>query len=162
MNARREDAEIGEDAGTRGLGDAGKPERAASSLHAGSGVIGIGVDIVETERIEASIERLGDRFLQRVFTEREIAYCTSMKFSARHYAARFAAKEAVSKAFGTGIGKSMGLLEIEVVRGGEGAPAVVLHGGAKEFAERLGVTRILLSLSHADHYAVASIVIVGS
>ncbi len=72
-------------------------------------VLGIGVDLVECARIDHSIERFGDRFLHRVFTEGEIAYSKSMKFPARHLAARFAAKEAVSKAFGTGIGKINGL-----------------------------------------------------
>ena len=71
-------------------------------------VLGVGVDIIETERIERSLERFGERFLHRVFTDGEIAYCQSMKYPARHFAARFAAKEAVSKAFGTGIGKAMG------------------------------------------------------
>ena len=71
-------------------------------------VLGIGVDMVEVERIQHSLDRFGERFMKRVFTEGEIAYCVSMKFSARHFAARFAAKEAVSKAFGTGIGKAMG------------------------------------------------------
>src|ERR671916_760313 len=77
-------------------------------------VLGIGVDIVETQRIEHSLERFGERFLHRVFTAGEIAYCRSMKFPARHFAARFAAKEAVSKAFGTGIGKAMGWRDIDV------------------------------------------------
>ncbi|MDQ6912570.1 MAG: holo-ACP synthase, partial [Verrucomicrobiota bacterium] len=71
-------------------------------------VLGVGVDIVENARIQHSLDRFGERFLHRVFTEGEIAYCRSMKFPARHLAARFAAKEAASKAFGTGIGKSMG------------------------------------------------------
>ena len=67
-------------------------------------MLGVGVDIIETERIERSLQRFGERFLHRVFTDGEIAYCQSMKYPARHFAARFAAKEAVSKAFGTGIG----------------------------------------------------------
>jgi len=124
-------------------------------------IIGIGLDIVETARIEASIERHGDRFLQRVFTAREIAYCSSMKFSARHYAARFAAKEAVSKAFGTGIGGKMEWRDIEVQRKESGEPHLVLHGGAARLAEARGVTETLLSLSHSDHYAVASTVFQG-
>ena len=79
-------------------------------------ILGIGVDLVEVERIDQSIERHGAHFLQRVFTEREIAYCSKMRTPGPHYAARFAAKEAVSKAFGTGIGASVGWLDIEVAR----------------------------------------------
>ncbi|MEI8341868.1 MAG: holo-ACP synthase [Verrucomicrobiota bacterium] len=124
-------------------------------------IIGTGVDIVETVRIEASITRHGDRFLQRIFTAQEIAYCSTMKLSARHYAARFAAKEAVSKAFGTGIGEFAGWLDIEVCRSPEGRPLIELHGAAKELAKRLGIEEVLISLSHADHYAVASAVVVG-
>ena len=75
-------------------------------------VLGIGVDLVEVARIQHSLDRFGERFLHRVFTDGEIEYSTSMKFPARHLAARFAAKEAVSKAFGTGIGKAMGWREI--------------------------------------------------
>jgi len=124
-------------------------------------IIGIGVDIIETARIEASIERHGDHFLQRVFTEGEIAYCSSMKISARHYAARFAAKEAVSKAFGTGIGEQMEWRDIEVQRKESGEPFLVLHGGAARLARARGVAETLLSLSHADHYAVASVLFQG-
>src|SRR5439155_12353066 len=80
----------------------------------GMSVIGTGVDLVECARIQRSIDRFGDRFLQRVFTDGEIEYSISMKFPARHLAARFAAKEAASKAFGTGIGKAMGLRNIDV------------------------------------------------
>ena len=79
-------------------------------------VLGIGVDMVEVERIQHSLDRFGERFMKRVFTEVEIAYCQSMKFPARHFAARFAAKEAVSKAFGTGVGKAMGWRDIDVHR----------------------------------------------
>jgi holo-[acyl-carrier protein] synthase len=124
-------------------------------------IIGIGVDIVETARIEASISRHGDRFLQRVFTAGEIAYCSGMKCAACHFAARFAAKEAVSKAFGTGIGEKMEWRDIEVQRKESGAPFLVLHGGAARMAEVGGVAEMLLSLSHSDQYAVASVVFQG-
>ena len=77
-------------------------------------IVGIGIDLVDCARIESSIARFGDRFLQRIFTEGEIAYAQSMKFPARHFAARFAAKEALSKAFGTGIGKAMGWRDLDV------------------------------------------------
>ena len=122
-------------------------------------VIGIGVDIVETTRIEHSLERFGERFLHRVFTAGEIEYCQSMKYPARHFAARFAAKEAVSKAFGTGIGKSMGWKDIDVHRQGSGQPFVVLEGGAKQLAADQNVSAVWISLSHTDQNAAAMAVI---
>ena len=122
-------------------------------------VIGIGVDLVESARIEHSLERFGERFLHRVFTEGEIAYSKSMKFPARHLAARFAAKEAVSKAFGTGIGKSMGWKDVDVRRKESGEPYVVLEGGAKQLAEERKVSKVLITLSHTEHHAMAVIVV---
>ena len=122
-------------------------------------VLGIGTDMVEVSRIEHSLDRFGERFLHRVFTAGEIAYCQSMKFPARHFAARFAAKEAVSKAFGTGIGKAMGWRDIDVRRHDSGQPFVVLEGNAKQLAAQRGVSAIWISLSHTDHHATAVIVI---
>ncbi|MBL9155342.1 MAG: holo-ACP synthase [Verrucomicrobiales bacterium] len=122
----------------------------SSSIH------GIGTDIVETSRIADSIERYGDRFLDRVFTAAERAYCDGMKHPARHYAARFAAKEAVAKAFGTGFGADLNWTDVEVIRHPGGQPAIVLHGIGRETAARLGIGRIHVSLSHADHYATAT------
>ena len=122
-------------------------------------VVGVGIDIVENARIEHSLERFGERFLHRVFTAGEIAYCQSMKFPARHFAARFAAKEAVSKAFGTGIGKAMGWRDIDVHRHPSDQPFVVLEGGAKQLATERGVAAVWISLSHTDHHAAATIVI---
>ena len=124
-------------------------------------VLGIGVDLVECARIEHSLERFGDRFLHRVFTEGEIAYSKSMKFPARHLAARFAAKEAVSKAFGTGIGKAMGWRDVDVQKKESGEPFLVLTGGAEELARQRGVTSSLITLSHTDHHAMAMIVLEG-
>ena len=122
-------------------------------------VVGVGVDIVETARIDRSLERFGERFLHRVFTAGEIAYCQSMKYPARHFAARFAAKEAVSKAFGTGIGKAMGWRDIDVHRQESGQPFVVLEGGAKALAAERGIASVWISLSHTDNHAVATIVL---
>ena len=122
-------------------------------------IIGIGVDLVECSRIEHSVERFGDRFLHRVFTEGEVAYSTSMKFPARHLAARFAAKEAVSKAFGTGIGKSMGWRDIDVRKKESGEPYLVLTGNAEGLAKERGVRNALITLSHTDHHAMAMIVL---
>lgn len=122
-------------------------------------VLGIGVDLVECARIQHSLDRFGDRFLHRVFTDGEIAYSKSMKFPARHLAARFAAKEALSKAFGTGIGKAMGWKDIDVHKKPSGEPFVVLEGGAKDLASNRGVTRVLITLSHTDNHAMAMIVL---
>ena len=122
-------------------------------------VLGIGVDIVENARIQHSLDRFGERFLHRVFTEGEIEYCQSMKFPARHLAARFAAKEAVSKAFGTGIGKAMGWKDIDVQKKPSGEPFVVLGGSARNLSENRGVASVWISLSHTEHYAAATIVI---
>ncbi len=124
-------------------------------------ILGIGIDIVENARIESSLARFGDSFVRRVFTGDEIAYCAPMKFPARHYAARFAAKEAVSKAFGTGIGETMGWLDIEVRRSAGGAPVCVLHGGAAKLAAKLGGVNVLISLTHTDTSAAASVVLVS-
>lgn len=124
-------------------------------------VIGIGVDLVECARIEHSLERFGERFLHRVFTDGEIAYSKSMKFPARHLAARFAAKEAVSKAFGTGIGKAMGWKDIDVQKKESGEPFLVLTGHAEELAQKRGVRSALITLSHTDHHAMAMVVLEG-
>ena len=120
-------------------------------------VLGIGVDLVECARIQHSIDRFGDRFLHRVFTDGEIEYSMSMKFPARHLAARFAAKEAVSKAFGTGIGKAMGWRNIDVQKRPSGEPFLVFSGPAQELAVERGVTSALITLSHTEHHAMASV-----
>ena len=124
-------------------------------------VLGIGVDLVECARIERSIERFGEKFLHRVFTDGEVAYSMSMKFPARHLAARFAAKEAVSKAFGTGIGKAMGWRNIDVQKKPSGEPFLVFSGPAQELAAKRGVTSALITLSHTEHHAMASVVLEG-
>lgn len=116
---------------------------------------GIGIDLVETERIADSIARFGERFLNRVFTEREQAYCRPNKHANRHYAARFAAKEAVAKAFGTGIGADADWTDIEILRRPNGEPEVHLHGAAAAYAAHQGIRTVLISLTHADAYAAA-------
>src|SRR6058998_4211198 len=124
-------------------------------------VIGIGVDLVECARIQRAVDRFGDRFLHRVFTDREIEYSMSMKFPARHLAARFAAKEAVSKAFGTGIGKAMGWRDIDVQKRPNGEPFLVFSGPAQELATQRAVTAAFVTLSHTEHHAIACIVLDG-
>ena len=125
------------------------------------GILGTGIDLVENARIAASIEKFGDRFLHRVFTPGEIAYCASKPKPVPHYAARFAAKEAVSKCFGTGIGKQLGWLDMEVTNDEAGAPHLLLHGDGKTLAEQRGVRHIFVSLTHTDAYAAASATIAG-
>ncbi len=125
-------------------------------------VIGIGIDLVECARIQRSIDRFGDRFLHRVFTDGEIEYSMSMKFPARHLAARFAAKEAVSKAFGTGIGKTMSWRDIDIRKRPSGEPFLIFSGPAQELAAKRGVTSALITLSHTEHHAMASVVLEGA
>ena len=124
-------------------------------------VLGIGVDLVECTRIERSLDRFGEKFLRRVFTEGEIEYSMSMKFPARHLAARFAAKEAVSKAFGTGIGKAMGWRNIDIRKKESGEPFLIFLGTTEAFAAERGVTSALITLSHTENYAVACVVLEG-
>ena len=124
-------------------------------------LIGIGVDVIECSRIQHSIERFGDRFLHRVFTDGEIEYSMSMKFPERHLAARFAGKEAVAKAFGTGIGKAMGWRNIDIRKKESGEPFLVFSGPAEAFAAERGVASALITLSHTENYAVACAVLEG-
>ena len=124
-------------------------------------VLGTGVDIVETGRINESLTKFGERFLNRCFLPGEITYCQGMKFPALHFAARFAAKEAISKAFGTGIGQQLGWRDMEIAKRDNGAPYVVLHGKGLELAQARGVTEIFVSLSHCQDYGVAQAVIAG-
>lgn len=113
-----------------------------------------GVDIIEIDRIQRVLERWGDRFLRRIYTEEEASYCRGR---AQNLAARFAAKEATMKALGTGL-RGVGWKDIEVVRNEAGAPSLVLHGRARVRAEALGVRELALSLSHSRNYAVAFVV----
>jgi holo-[acyl-carrier protein] synthase len=121
-------------------------------------VLGLGIDIIEIARIRRTMEVDGEGFLRKVFTAGEIAYCGGKADPAQHYAARFAAKEAVSKAMSTGWSGEFRWRDVEVMNAETGAPAVVLHG---RIAERLGACRVLISLSHSDAHVVAAAVIEG-
>jgi holo-[acyl-carrier protein] synthase len=125
-------------------------------------IFGIGIDVVEVERIASAIERHGESFLAKLFTADERAYCEAQKKSALNYAARFAAKEAVSKALGTGIGGQAGWLELEITRDPSGAPKLQLQGSAAEFAKHNGITEIQISLTHARDYAAANAIAIAS
>jgi holo-[acyl-carrier protein] synthase len=123
-------------------------------------VLGVGTDLMETRRIEESIERYGERFLERVFTAGEIAYCRrKKKNAAESFAARFAAKEAGAKALGTGISKGVTWKELEVRREANGRPTLHLSGRAAELAGAMGVRRMQLSLTHSRELAMAVVVV---
>lgn len=119
---------------------------------------GVGVDIIEVARIRGAVERFGDRFLQRILRPAEIAYCRSFRDPAPHLAARFAAKEAVSKAFGTGIGAALGWQDLEVAHRPGGQPYLILHAAGRELLAARGGGEIHLSLSHTlDHAAAVAV-----
>jgi len=120
-------------------------------------IVGTGIDIVETARIQQALERHGARFCRRLYSPGEISYCEKFKNKAERYAARFAAKEAAFKALGTGWREGVRWLDVEVVHQPSGKPELVLSGRAGEVARDLGVTRTALSISHADHYVVAQV-----
>ncbi len=122
-------------------------------------ILGTGIDIIEVARIAASFEKFGERFLNRILKPAEIAYATSHKNPAPFLAARFAAKEAISKAFGTGIGAQLGWQDMEVGRKPSGEPFVILHGGGLRLLEERGGRLVHLSLSHTEHYAAAMAVL---
>src|SRR5665213_2879778 len=112
-------------------------------------VAGLGTDLIEIARIEESIARFGDRFLTRVYTPGEIAFCKRKKNAAESFAARFAAKEAAAKALGTGISRGVGWQEIEVVRQQGERPEIIFHGRAAARAKAMGVQHTALSLTHS-------------
>ncbi len=121
-------------------------------------VLGLGTDLIEIDRIEQSIQRFGDVFLQRIFTPAEIVYCSRKKNAAESFAARFAAKEAGAKALGTGISRGVSWRELEVVREPWHRPELRLSGRAAAIAEELGVKRLSLSLSHSRSMSIAVVV----
>jgi len=125
-------------------------------------LVGTGIDLAEIPRIRNSIARFGNRFLDRIFTPGEKAYCLRKKNAAESFAARFAAKEAAAKALGTGISYGVNWLEIEVTREPSGRPGLAFHGRAAQIAERLGVTNAALSLTHTNLLAMASVALEGA
>jgi len=122
-------------------------------------ILGTGVDIAEVPRIRASIERFGDRFLHRIFTEGEIRYCEAKAGRFESYAARFAAKEAGMKALGTGWNHGVRWRDIEVVRPKGQRPTIQFHGQAANIATRLGTKNIALSLTHTSDQALAHVIL---
>lgn len=124
-------------------------------------LVGTGIDLTEIPRIRKSIARFGSRFLERIYTPAEVAYCLRKRNAAESFAARFAAKEAAAKALGTGISHGVTWLEIEVSREPGGRPGLRFHGRAAQLAERLGVTNAALSMSHSGSMAMASVALEG-
>jgi holo-[acyl-carrier protein] synthase len=122
---------------------------------------GLGIDLVEVARIRRAIERRGERFLERVFRPAERAYCDARPHRFEHYAVRFAAKEAVLKVLRTGWSSGIGFTDVEVRREEDGAPTALLSPTALALAKKRGIVRVMLSLSHSDHWAVANAIGVG-
>jgi|SRR3954447_22458190 holo-[acyl-carrier protein] synthase len=122
-------------------------------------IVGTGVDITEVPRIAKAMERYGERFLRRIYTDAEIAYCQSKHNRIERFAARFAAKEAALKAIGTGLRMGISWREVEVTRLPGGRPTVSFHGVAGRFATKLGMKRAHLSLSHTEEHAIAYVVL---
>src|SRR5581483_3404372 len=125
-----------------------------------SRILGLGLDAAEIPRIAAAIERYGDRFLQRIFTPGEIAYCARRRTPAIHFAGRFAAKEATMKALGTGRSRGVLWRDVEVVRRG-GPPQLQLHGGAARRFAAIGGRSSLLTITHSVSLAMAQVLLLG-
>lgn len=125
-------------------------------------ILGIGTDIIECPRIGKMIEQHGELFLRRVYTEREIRYCQSRKHAIEHFAGRWAAKEAILKALGTGWSRGVSWTDLEVRNQLNGGPRVLVCGGAKELTKRRGIGEILISISHCRTYATAYALALGN
>ncbi len=121
-------------------------------------IAGMGIDVAEVKRIKTVIESQGDRFLRRVYTLDEVAYCEQFKNKYERYAGRFAAKEAAMKALGTGWSRGVRWVDVEVVRQQGGRPTIMLKGEAKKIAEAMGVKNIALSITHSAEQAIAHVI----
>jgi len=130
------------------------------TLPPGGILVGIGTDLIEVDRVRGVLDRLGERFIARVFTDEERAYCAGMAHPHKHYAARFAAKEAVSKCFGTGIGAELGWRSVSVYHGERHQPLVRLDEKGDALLRRVGATHVHVSLSHTEAMAMAVAVLV--
>jgi holo-[acyl-carrier protein] synthase len=121
-------------------------------------IVGMGIDVAEVKRIQAVIESQGERFLRRVYTLDEVAYCEQFKNKYERYAGRFAAKEAAMKALGTGWSRGVRWVDVEVVRRRGGRPTIALKGEARKIADSLGVQNIALSMTHTSEQAIAHVI----
>jgi holo-[acyl-carrier protein] synthase len=126
----------------------------------GMNILGLGLDATDIPRVATVLERYGERFLRRVFTDEEIAYCTRHRDPTPHLAGRFAVKEAAMKALGTGHSRGVLWKNIEVIRRG-GPPQLRFHGGAARRAEAMGVRRSLVTITHSEALAVAQVLLLG-
>jgi holo-[acyl-carrier protein] synthase len=126
----------------------------------GCNVIGVGIDQIEVKRVQDSMERHGAHFLDKIFTSKEQEYCRDKANAGPHYAARFAAKEAVSKALGTGFGKEFGWLDAEILNGEAGEPQIHFSPHAKELLTHKGATRALVSLTHLESIASSIVILI--
>jgi holo-[acyl-carrier protein] synthase len=124
-------------------------------------ILGIGIDIIEVARISASLEKFGERFGEKILLPEETAYCLKHAHPVPFVAARFAAKEAISKAFGTGIGAALGWRDMEIAHKESGEPFVIMHGKGKELFAARGAQRLLVSISHTENYAAVTAVLEG-
>ncbi len=125
-------------------------------------IMGSGIDIVEVKRIKRAVEKWGDSFLKKVFTDRELDYANSKRFAYQHLAARFATKEAVLKAFGGGWSRTLPWKDVEVVNDKNGKPEIIVHGEAKKVYNKRKIERILVSMSHTKEHAIANAILVTS
>ncbi len=125
------------------------------SLPPGGVLVGLGADLIEVERVRGVLERQGPRFLDRVFTEEERTYCSGMAHPHKHYAARFAAKEAVSKCFTTGIGAELGWRSVSVYHGARNEPLIRLDEKGLALLAQVGATHVMITLSHTETHAMA-------
>jgi holo-[acyl-carrier protein] synthase len=124
-------------------------------------IVGMGIDIAEVDRVKAAIERHGEAFLRRLYTQREREYCEKFKNKYERYAGRFAAKEATMKALGTGWSRGVRWVDVEVVRQSGGRPTISLAGEAAKVASALGVERVALSITHTSAQAFAQVIFEG-
>ncbi len=122
-------------------------------------IVGTGIDVAEVPRVAAAIERFGQRFIQRIFTDAEIRYCDTKANRVERYAARFAAKEAGMKALGTGWNYGVRWRDVEVLRKPGQRPTIAFHGKAGEFAKKLGVVNAALSITHTAEQAIAQVIL---
>lgn len=122
-------------------------------------ITGTGIDIVEIPRMREAIDKWGSGFISKIFTQREVKYSKSKRFYEQHFAARFAAKEAVVKAFGEPSKFPMRWTDIEVVNDSEGKPVIEFRGDALKFKRKKKVDEVIVSMSHSKNYAVASVIL---
>ena len=124
-------------------------------------IIGIGIDLVEVLRFEQTMERHGERLLRRLFTQNEIDYCQSKARAVEHFAARFAVKEAAMKALGTGQSEGIYWRDVETLREPDQPPRIEFHGAARKRFDALGAKRVLVSITHTRHSAIAQVILEG-